>query len=378
MKKIVSFCAVLLFVFAAVGYFALSDVPVFAGVKDGSSASVGVVTETDGLLQRFRSYMGGADYPTYEGEEVYLGGTPIGLEMQGAVRVRNLMTVVTQEGAVVPTRDKDIAIGDEIVSVNGVEVVTPRELAREIDKGKDGVVLVIRRGTETLEIELVPAKDSLTGRYRLGIEVDAGTAGVGTLTYVRKNGEFGALGHRVSGEEKGENTGLVFPAVISGVNKAEKGKAGALVGTFMPTRPFGEITKNTGVGVYGRWLANPPQTRVYVGGRAAVTVGSAKIYTTVEGRFPDFYDVEILKIYDQNSPQEKSFIISVTDADLLAATGGIVQGMSGSPIIQNDRLVGAVTHVIVNEPTKGYGIFVDWMIATGEGSSELARLPQAS
>lgn len=362
MKKLIGFAAIVFACVLAFGLFTLSGGSVLA---PASSVEPSSATAESGLLGRLKGYFepSPGEYPTFEGEEVYLGGFPAGIEIMDDITVKNLVAVITNDGSVVPSKDADLAIGDVILSVNGVKPGTVSEMQRLVEKSGGVVVLTVKRGEKEFSVQLLAAKDALTGKLRLGVEVNGGTLGIGTVTYVGKDGVFGVLGHRIGNDEN--KRGALYPAVINSVKPAERGVAGSLSGSFLPVRPVGIILSNTNLGIFGKWTGPEPKSRVYVGGRDGLSVGSAQIYTTVEGLRPRFYDVEIIRIGDKTTPAEKSFVISVTDENLLALTGGIVQGMSGSPVLQNGKLVGAVTHVVVNEPTKGYGVFADWMLWQG-------------
>ena len=214
--------------------------------------------------------------------------------------------------------------------------------------------------------------DEISKKYKLGLWIRDNAAGVGTLTFIRKdNMRFGALGHPVCDIDTGAclpvKSGNIFKCNIVGYRKGEKGKAGELKGLFLRNGSIlGALDENNGYGVYGNFgneaLEAYKNELVEVASRNEVKSGKAKIRCTIDGTVPKDYDIEIVKTYFQDSKSNKSMFIRVTDKELLSKTGGIVQGMSGSPIIQNGKLVGAVTHVFVSDPTKGYGIYADWMI----------------
>ena len=202
------------------------------------------------------------------------------------------------------------------------------------------------------------------------------TAGVGTLSfYDPKTGAYGALGHAITDADTGQplsvRRGQVMHADVVDVQKGKKGTPGELKGSFLrENNTLGNILKNTGYGIYGK-LDKAPENKLYPGGlpiglMGTVHTGPATILSSVDGEGMKEYDVEILQANRQTSPAPKSMVIKVTDPRLLDKTGGIVQGMSGSPIIQNGHIIGAVTHVYVNDPTQGYGLYIEWMLKQAE------------
>ena len=259
-------------------------------------------------------------------------------------------------------REAGLKIGDEIVKVQDMPVRCAQDVADAIENAKS-VDLTVRRGSKLSTIQLCPYQTSQG--TRLGIYLRQGIAGVGTVTfYDPETGEFGTLGHGVS-SAKGVllkmTRGQAYEAQLQAVRKGKPGEPGQLKGTA-GGEPFGELIKNTPQGVFGishqGWKGEPIPTAAY----EQIETGSAAIRCTVDGDNTQEYSVEILKIYPQTRNDGRNFLLKVTDEDLLDITGGIVQGMSGSPIIQNGRLVGAVTHVLVSDPTTGYGIFIENML----------------
>ena len=305
-----------------------------------------------------------------EADLVYLGGTPlgIGLAEEGLI-VTGFVDVITDEGAVCPARGSEILTNDVIVRIDDKEVFEVRDFAAELQNAGSDVTLTVKRGERTFSATLAPVTDSLTGLKRLGLTVKDGINGVGTLTFVTKSHSFGALGHGITDADTGKtfetDSGSIYSCVIKGYKRATEGKAGELIGRFIDkSAPIGKIERCNEYGVYGKaeegMLAGLPT--VAVGGKRDVKPGKAYIYSTIEGSSPQKYEIEIVKTQSQSAPAEKSMLIKVTDRALLEATGGILQGMSGSPIVQNDKLVGAVTHVLINDSTLGYGLYIDWML----------------
>ena len=305
--------------------------------------------------------------------EVYVGGNTVGfsLNSKGVVLIGH-SDIVTKEGKVDTLQGSKLEVGDIITKINNEEVSKVSDISRVIKDIKDDkeiVVNIIKNGKEE-ETTIKPALDIYTQSYKLGIWVKDETSGVGTLTYIKKeDGSFGALGHAICDGETNlpfnVKDGDMFPCQILGVNKGQKGKPGEVKALFLQKNRIGQVKKNSKFGIYGSAnLENDyfkDKTLFSTGGRLTARAGKAKIRSDVSGQVKE-YDVEIIKTNYQNSSNEKSMVIKVTDKALLKLTGGIVQGMSGSPIIQNGKIIGAVTHVFVNDSTKGFGIYLDWMI----------------
>lgn len=297
---------------------------------------------------------------------VYLGGFPLGftISCSGVVVV-----------AISNQNVGDIKEGDIITEIEAKKVSSASEILSLINsdkfKGKELNISYTRNG-ETRFTKVKPVYDEVQGIFKLGIWIRDNAAGVGTLTYIRQdNLRFGALGHPVCDIDTGSllpaNDGNIFKCNIVGYKRGAKGSAGELRGLFLRNGSvLGDLDTNNEYGVYGKFgedvLNKYNSELVEVAGRNEVKCGKAKIRCTIDGTVPKDYDIEIVKTYFQNEKSNKSMFIRVTDKELLSKTGGIVQGMSGSPIIQNGKLVGAVTHVFVSDPSKGYGIYADWMI----------------
>ena len=305
--------------------------------------------------------------------EVYVGGNTVGfsLNSKGVVLIGH-SDIVTKEGKCNTLQNSRLEVGDIITKINNEEVCKVSDINKVIKNIKDDkeiAVTIIKNGVEE-ETSIKPALDVYTQTYKLGIWVKDETSGVGTLTYIKKeDGSFGALGHAICDGETNlpfnVKDGDMFPCQILGVNKGQKGKPGEIKALFLQKNRIGQVKKNSKFGIYGNAnLDNDyfkDKTLFSTGGRLTARPGKAKIRSDVSGQLKD-YDVEIVKTNYQNSSNEKSIVIKVTDKSLLKLTGGIVQGMSGSPIIQNGKIIGAVTHVFVNDSTKGFGIYLDWMI----------------
>lgn len=302
--------------------------------------------------------------------EVYLGGKPLGIEIGAdGVIIADITPVVTEKGLVSPLQNSDVKCGDILVSVGGIRVSKPADITSALNRIKLATVeLVIRRGDNTFTERVTVARDSLTGERRLGISARDNVSGIGTLTYVQTDGRFGALGHHITDATTGLsdaiNTGKIFDCEITGVIHASDGKAGELSGIFNKNSiKIGTIDENCKYGIFGNYTGKTSGfSKIKTAPQSEIQHGGAYIYTCVDGFSPDYYTIDIIKTYAQNSPDTKSMVISVTDKRLIDKSGGIVQGMSGSPVIQNGKLIGAVTHVFVNDSTKGYAVYIDWML----------------
>lgn len=300
-------------------------------------------------------------------QTVYLGGFPIGLTLQPkGVIVVGANPVETELGSV--TRKIPLLGGDIIESINGFAVSSADDINKVLNETESMTVeLSVRRGTALLKIPMSLIKEDMTGEKRLGLQIRENVAGVGTVTYVKQDGSFGCLGHPIvleNGNIVPCERGYAFNCKILGCNRGTRGHAGELKGAFSSSTPQGTLYKNCSSGIYGKLSDYQGDRLIEVAGRNSVCMGKASILATV-GDKTEEYGIEIVKTISQNASSNKSMIIRVTDKRLISATGGIVQGMSGSPIIQNNKLVGAVTHVFVSDPTKGYGIYAEWMLQNG-------------
>ena len=268
-----------------------------------------------------------------------------------------------------PGRLAGIRVGDVITRVNDTEVESVKQLGALLT-GDVCRVAFTRDGQEQ-EVTLTPAFDDQAGIHRLGLWVRQGTAGIGTLTfYDPETGLYGALGHAVTDEDSGivlpVSDGGIYENSIINVEKGREGQPGEIMGQFYDGGYLGDVDANTRHGVFGH-LSQELVNSMYPNSIDAaehgeMRTGSARILTTVGDEGLREYDCEIVRLHDQSDAADKSFTIKVTDPDLIGVTGGIVQGMSGSPVIQDGRLIGAVTHVLVNDPTMGYGISIQKML----------------
>ncbi|MGI6701638.1 MAG: SpoIVB peptidase [Christensenellales bacterium] len=303
-----------------------------------------------------------------EDEYIYLGGDPIGITLKtDGVIITAKTDVITREGIKSPTRNADIATGDVLLKLDSTRIKCLNDIRAYLKNNKNKVVIAtVRRKTKIFETPIEPAVDTISNEKKLGLFVKEEISGVGTLTYIKTDDlSFGALGHNVSDSFSGAEsiTGNIYKCNILGVAKGGKGSAGELRGYFNRTDTGGKVRKNNAFGIYG--TANEEmiegKEKIVMASRFSAKLGKAEIWTTIDGNKAKKYAVEIIKLNYQKSQAEKGIVLRVTDKELLARTGGIVQGMSGSPIVQDGKLIGAVTHVFLNDPAKGYGIYIDWM-----------------
>lgn len=274
-----------------------------------------------------------------------------------------------------PAQEAGITVGDTILRVNGEKIKNVVHLAEVVDEcGRQGEKITIeyKRGETVFVSEIEPVLCRETGRYRIGLYVRDGANGVGTLSFYHpESGRYGALGHVITDVETNQplnvEEGTVVKAVVSGIQKGVKGLPGEKIGVFTAEEDIlGDIEKNTEFGIFGtlyEQIENPYYPDgIPVALASQVTPGPAKILTVLEDDKIESYTIEIERVFSQNNPTNKGMVIRITDPGLLQRTGGIIQGMSGSPIIKDNKLVGVVTHVFVNDPARGYGVFAEWML----------------
>ena len=312
-------------------------------------------------------------------DELYVAvlGNPFGMKIYtNGVLVIDISSVPTQTGNKNPAEEAGIKIGDYITAVDGKTVYTNEDLA-EIIRNSKGTEMVIDlvRDNKQKQIKVCAEKSKETGEYHIGVWVRDSSAGIGTLTfYSPVNDVVCGLGHGICDEDTGDllslNSGELVSAEILSVEKGNKGSPGELEGRFTYDT-LADIELNCEIGVYGTLkdkISISNLTEVAL--KQEVKNGYAQILCTVKGEEPKLYSCEIEKRSSAFHSTTQNITVTITDEELIEATGGIVQGMSGSPIIQNGKLVGAVTHVLVDDPTKGYGIFAENMLETAQSVAE--------
>lgn len=313
-----------------------------------------------------------ASLSVYPSIQLVPGGQSVGMILKtSGVVIVGFSAVAGAEGEVLyPAKEAGITLGDSILKIDGNEVTTDDEALALIDElGKDGDLdLEVRHGdsvsTKNVKTYLCPE----TGRYRLGLYIRDNTGGIGTLTfYEPESNRYGALGHPIAEAAQGsseEPLGRVLSASVNGIKKAEPGETGEKIGYFEEGGVDGTIDTVSSYGVFGT-LESLPEVNTMDALEPArpdeIKKGKAQIITVLDGTETEFFDIEILDIVEDNDTG-KGLYIEVTDERLLDQTGGIIQGMSGSPIIQNNKIVGAVTYVMVDRPTRGFGCLIGWML----------------
>ena len=306
-----------------------------------------------------------------ESTSVYVSGNTVGIYMETeGVMIIDTGEILSEEGTKEePARDM-VKPGDYIVTFNQQEVRNKKDLIEDLTELKEqNVVLGVMRDGQNIPVSLTPVKDT-EGKYRLGIWVRDDTQGIGTLTYVDKNGRFGALGHGISDVDTGSllkvGQGRLYQAEILGIQKGTSGNPGELAGLirYEPGKVIGSVSQNSEKGIYGIYSGSTSAVnlqKMEIAYKQELETGPTSVLCCVDGEVKE-YEAEITKIDMNHEDSNKSFVIHITDPDLLDLTGGIVQGMSGSPVIQNGKFVGAVTHVFVQDATTGYGIFAETMV----------------
>ncbi|MBW7453321.1 SpoIVB peptidase [Paenibacillus sepulcri] len=305
------------------------------------------------------------------------GGQTIGVKVKSAgIMVVGHHQVIHANGKKIsPGELAKLQLGDLIVKINGQyinEVHKVARIAEEAGAAKQPIKLTVKRGSEFFETKLSPVFDSEDKAWRLGLYIRDSAAGVGTLTFFAPDqGVYGALGHVITDMdtqtaiEVGE--GQILQSNVTSINKSQSGEPGEKRAHFIKeSKVLGNIERNTPFGIFGKMNELPAHSykdqSIPVAFAEEVKEGPAQLLTVVNGQKVERFDVQIVHVTHQSSPATKGMVIKITDPRLLQQTGGIVQGMSGSPIIQDGKLVGAVTHVFVNDPSSGYGCFIEWML----------------
>ncbi|WP_433743059.1 SpoIVB peptidase [Falsibacillus pallidus] len=308
--------------------------------------------------------------------KVIPGGQSIGVKLNTlGVLVVGHHLVSTDKGKVSPGEKAGIQVGDIITEINGQKIENMSDVAPFVQKaGESGQELkvIVQRDHKIIKTNLMPMKDSSEDEYKLGLYIRDSAAGIGTMTfYDPKTKKYGALGHVISDMDTKKpivvEDGQILKSTVTSIEKGSNGNPGEKLARFSPDREIiGDINRNSPFGIFGKLhhgldngLLEKPMP---IALSNQVKEGPAKILTVVDGDQIEEYDIEIVSTIPQKFPATKGMVIKVTDPELLEKTGGIVQGMSGSPIIQNGKLIGAVTHVFVNDPTSGYGVHIEWML----------------
>lgn len=338
------------------------------------SSSYGLVTDIATEMVLASDYVSDANAALSD-IEVIPGGEIIGIKLYTkGILVVELAGFEDIGGNIVcPAKDCGIREGDNIIAVNGKNVESNDELVNAVNasNGKS-ITLTIKRGESSFDVLIKPIKTNIKNEVKIGVWVRDSAAGIGTLTFVKKdNGKFFALGHGITDKDLrtrySVSKGSIEPAKVISVVKSKEGTPGEVQASFGEEgQTIGSMEGNSESGIYGHYSGEKKGRPVKIASRWQIKEGPAEILCSLDGKTPKSYSIEIKKVILGGGFSEKSMVIEITDNELIKKTGGIVQGMSGSPILQNGKLVGAVTHVFVNDPTKGYGIFIENMIAEAE------------
>lgn len=308
---------------------------------------------------------------TVEKQEVLVSGSPVGIYMETkGVLVIDSGEITDREGIRRTPAEYIIQSGDYICEIDGKVLTGKRQLMQLVRENQgEPMELQVIRHQETIKLEMTPVETE-DGSYKLGIWVRDNIQGIGTLTYVEPNGTFGALGHGISDADTGErleiSDGDLYRADILSIRKGTAGTPGELRGVinYREENRIGTICGNSQYGIRGQMehgKYTESMKKIPTGLKQEIQTGKAEIRCDIGDGIRE-YQCEILEIDSNARDTNKCFVLRITDDDLLSRTGGIVQGMSGSPVLQNGKLIGAITHVFVNDPTKGYGIFIENMM----------------
>lgn len=315
------------------------------------------------------------DVTVFKQHEVIPGGQSIGVQLHTlGVLVVGHHLVTSSDDNQSPAENANIKVGDIIVEMNGKKVKHLDDLKEAVQiagKDKKSIDVTLKRGKETIKTTVKPTYNKQDKAYQIGLYIRDSTTGIGTISfYDRITGKYGALGHVISDADTKKpieiHNGKIVRSSITHIEKGNRGLPGEKQAKFsMKDRKLGTIVKNSPFGIFGKIdpkQINNEQQPLPIGLANEVKKGPAHILTVIEGETVEKFDIEIVNSIPQTFPSTKGMIIKVTDERLLDKTGGIVQGMSGSPIIQDGKLIGAVTHVFVNDPTSGYGVHIEWML----------------
>ena len=307
------------------------------------------------------------NYALAYSDYIVAGGENIGIELNS----KGVIIVGTYEvNGINPAKEANLRAGDKIIKINNKDVINIEEMLKVIENSnnKSNVKITYLRGNKTNDTSLKLSKSS-DNIYKTGLYVKDSISGVGTLTFIDPNTKlFGALGHEIIEKNTGQKLeikdGKIYSSTVTGITRSDIGKPGEKAARYDSSDIFGNVKENTTSGIFGNYTSTIPDKKLYkVAKEDEVKTGNATIFTVIDGNTIESFAINILRI---NKNTTKNILFEITDSRLLRNTGGIVQGMSGSPIIQDNFIVGAVTHVVVDDPTKGYGIFITTMLEEAE------------
>lgn len=309
------------------------------------------------------------------GKQVIACGSPIGIKLKtnGIVIVNISGVILEDESRISPAENAGLLAGDILLKAGGKNLSNIHDLLDVVEKsGGNPIKISYKRENVQYNTEIVPIKSGDDQKFRIGIWVRDSSAGIGTLTFIdSSNKTYGALGHGINDIDTGAllqvGSGQLMKSNIQGIKKGLKGSPGELEGEFLSNpQIIGDIELNCEFGIFGKMVVDPGKDKfgemMPIGSHSTVHVGKASILACIKNNKVDEYEIEIQRIAKTDLSSTKNMVIRITDERLLNATGGIVQGMSGSPILQDGRLIGAVTHVLINDPVRGYGVFIESML----------------
>lgn len=367
---------------------AVTSLPVFSHTKQNAIYSI---AENDGdtlsikgeesgeermLLEMANFPVKNVDIKVLPDFKIIPGGQSIGVKLNTlGVLVVGHHLIETEQGPKSPGEEAGIKVGDIIMEINDQPIQQMRDVAEQVEKAGDkgnSIKIVVLREDKKFETELKPIKAKNEHNYRMGLFIRDSAAGIGTMTFYHpESKKYGALGHVISDMDTKKpivvHDGQIVRSTVTSIEKGANGSPGEKLARFSNEKDIiGNITRNSPFGIFGELTKEVKNgiidTPLPIALSSEVKEGPAKILTVVGGDKVQEFDVEVVSSVPQKFPATKGLVIKISDPDLLEKTGGIVQGMSGSPIIQNGKIIGAVTHVFVNDPTSGYGVHIEWML----------------
>ena len=339
--------------------FFINSVKTICGVKEGEIMKKLIVLFSIIFTILFCNYTEALSLN--KGDSIYASGKTIGVRLETGVKINGLFSVKTDNGIKKPWEEAGLLEGDEIIKLDGQMISSYSDINEIIARKKDTEMKIEYKRNSSLFSKMITPCKKENGDYSLGIYVKDRILGVGTLTYVIPDSNiFGALGHSINSSFV---RGSIYGASVTNIKKGSRGTIGEKRATF-DDEEIGTIQKNTDTGIHGIFTTDSLEglTLYEIGTITDCKKGPAKILTSINENKIESFDIEIIDLAKQNEKNIKGIKLKVTDKALLEKTNGIVQGMSGSPIIQNGKIIGAVTHVLVNNPEIGYGIYLEWML----------------